>query len=73
MPFFTFGNTKIQFAEKKLTWRSYTTKEALPTTWTVKLIKKKEFAKAILDDNIETFVVHVNFLSLGSKMLIILA
>ena len=32
MPFLTFSNTNIQFAEKELTWSSYTTEEALPTT-----------------------------------------
>ena len=32
MHFLTFSNADIQFAEKKLTWRSYTVKKALPTT-----------------------------------------
>ena len=32
MPFLTFSNTNIQFPDKKLTWRSYTTAEVLPTT-----------------------------------------
>ena len=31
MLFLTFSNADIQFAEKELTWRSYTAKEALPT------------------------------------------
>ena len=30
--FLTFSNADIQFAEKEITWRFYTTKEALPTT-----------------------------------------
>ena len=49
--------------EKKLTWRSYTTAKALPTTKWVELINKKEFAKAALDGNSKTFVVHVASLS----------
>ena len=62
MPFFTFSNADIQFVEKELTWRSYTAVEALPTTKYVELIDKKEFAKAPLDEESETFVVHVAIL-----------
>ena len=70
MPFLTLSNANIQFAEKELTWRTYTTEDALPTTQRVELIDKKEFAKAAFDENIEAFVVHVSSLSLGSKMTI---
>ena len=59
MSFLTFSNVDIKFAEKELTWRSYTVAEALPTTRRVELINKKEFAKVALDENSETFVVHV--------------
>ena len=59
MPFLTLSNVDIQFVEKELTWRSYTTAEALSTTKRVELINKKEFAKAALDDKSETFVVYV--------------
>ena len=59
MFFLTFSNADIQFAGKELTWRSYTTAEALPITKRVKLIDKKKFAKAVLDGKFETFVVHV--------------
>ena len=65
MPFLTLSNADVQFVEKELTWRSYTTAEALPTTKRVELIDKKEFAKAALDENSETFVVHVASLDLG--------
>ena len=57
--FLTFSNADIQFVEKELTWRSYTTAEALTTTKQVEFINKKEFAKATLDEKSETFVVHV--------------
>lgn len=36
--------------------------EALPTTTWVKLIDKKEFAKAVVNKNLETFIVHVSAL-----------
>ena len=59
MPFFTLSNANIQFAEKELTWRSYTTAEALPTTKRVELINKNKFAEAALDEESDTFVIHV--------------
>ncbi len=37
----------------------YTSVEALPTTCWAKLIDKREFAKAALDKNCETFVIYV--------------
>ena len=49
MPFLIFSNADIQFVEKKLTWRSYTIIEALPTIKWIELINKKEFTKAALD------------------------
>ena len=66
MPFLAFSNADVEFTElEKLTWRSYTTVEALPITSQVELINKKEFAKAVLDKNSKTFVVHVA--ALGAK------
>ena len=73
MPFLIFSNVDIQFAEKKLIWRSYTAAEVLATTKRVELIDKKEFAKAALDEESKTFVVHVSALeaSLGSAKMTI--
>ena len=59
MPFFTFSIADIQFIEKELIRRSYTTAEAVPTTKRVELIDKKKFAKTALNKESETFVVHV--------------
>ena len=64
MPFLTLSNANIQFVEKKLTWRTYTTAKTLPTTRQIELIDKKQFAKAALDENFETFVVYVASLNL---------
>ena len=50
--------------EKELTWRSYTTTEALPTTKRIEIINKKELAKVVLDEKSETFVVYMAFLNL---------
>ena len=59
MPFLTFSNANIQFVKKKLTWRSYTTVEALLTTKRIEFINKKKFAKAALDEKSEIFVIYV--------------
>ena len=32
IPFLTLSNADVQFAEKKLTWKTYTTKKAILTT-----------------------------------------
>ena len=65
MLFLTLSNAEVQFVEKELTWRSYTTAEILPTTKRVELINEKEFVKAALDVKSETFVLHVASLNLA--------
>ncbi len=59
MLFLALSNADFQFGTEKLTCRFYTTTEALSTTSRVKLIDKREFVKAALDKNSETFVIHV--------------
>ena len=59
MLFLILNNADVSFSERKLTWKSYTVDEALPTTKRIELIDKKEFAKAALDTESETFVMHV--------------
>ena len=68
MLFLTFSNANIQFAVKEPTWKTYTTKKALPITRRVKIINWKKFAKAALDKNFEAFIVYVSFL--GSRITI---
>ncbi len=63
MLFLSLSNADIEFAELgKFTWRTYTAAEALPTTSRFKLIDKREFVRAALDKNSETFIVHVSAL-----------
>lgn len=62
MLFLSFSKADIQFDAEKLTWRSCTAAEALPTTRRVELIDKKKFAKAALNENFVTFVVHATAL-----------
>lgn len=62
MFFLSLSNTNMLLLEWKLIWNSYTTAEAILTTKQIKLIKKREFAKAALDANSKTFMVHVSAL-----------
>ena len=57
--FLALNNADIQFDTESFTWRSYSTAEALPTTKRIELIDKHKFVKVALDENSETFVVHV--------------
>ena len=43
MPFLTLSGADVDFASRKLRWRTYTTEEAFPTTRHVELVNKKEF------------------------------
>ena len=59
MLFLTLSDADVDFSGRELRWKTYTTKEALPTTGHVKLVGKKEFAATALDPESETFIVHV--------------
>lgn len=47
------------FGKKRLSWRSYTTNEALPTFKQVQLINLKELVISALDTGNKTFVIYV--------------
>ena len=59
MPFLKISNADISFGKKILTWRIYTTNEALPIIKQVQIVNSKEFVIMPLDVNSEMFVVHV--------------
>ena len=59
IPFLIFSIVDIQFTEKKPTWKFYTATDALPTTKRAEFINNKEFAKAVLDEKSETFVIYI--------------
>ena len=59
MPFLKINNADIAFGEGTLTWKFYTTKEALPITEQIQLVDPKKFVIAALDADSKTFVVHV--------------
>ena len=56
--FLALSNTDIQFDTESFTQRSYNTAEALSTSRRGELIDEYKFAKAALEENSETFVVH---------------
>ncbi len=66
MPFLTMSNADVDCQARNLRWRSYTTREVLPTIRQVELIGKKEFAAVALDLEHEAFVVYVAALSVDS-------
>ena len=68
MRFFNLSNVDIQFAEKKLIWRTYITEKVLLTTRQVKIINRKKHANAALEKNVKVFVVHVSSLKLGMNI-----
>lgn len=52
----------MDFAEKELIWKAYTTAKTLFTTKKIQIIDPKEFAKAVLDLEQMAFVVHITTL-----------
>lgn len=63
----TFSYVNMSFLEQKLIWKFYIVAKALLTIKQVKCINKKEFAKVTLNENNETFIVHMTFSSLRKK------
>ena len=61
MLFLKISNADVSFGKGTLTWKTYTTNKALPTTERVQIIDKKDFVIAALDADSKTFVVHVAF------------
>ena len=59
MPFLKISNADVGFGEETLTWKLYTTNEALPTTKRVQLVDPREFVIAALDADSEIFVVQM--------------
>lgn len=62
MLFLVLSNVNFEFYIEKLTQGSYIAIKALFITSQVEFIHKKEFAKTMLDENPETFVVYVGTL-----------
>ena len=63
MLFLILSYANVDFLGRKLWWRTYTTKKALPTIRCVELVGKKEFAATALDLEHETYVVYVGSVS----------
>ena len=68
MLFLILSDTNVDFLGWKLRWRTYITKETLPTIRRIELVGQKEFAAAVLDPEHETLVVQVA--SLNSTLLV---
>ena len=63
MLFLTLSGANVDFLGCELRWRTYTTKEALPTTRRIELVGEKEFAAVAFDSELKSYVVHVGSVS----------
>ena len=63
MSFLILSGTDIDFLDRELRWRTYTTEKVFSTTKCVELVGKKKFAAAALDPEYGTFVIYVTSLS----------
>ena len=63
MLFLTLSGANVDFLGRELRWRTYSTKEALPTTKRVELEVKKEFAATAIDPEHKTYIVYVGSVS----------
>ena len=59
MLFLTLSNADVDFLDRDLRWRTYTTEETFLNNRSVKLVGKKEFAAVLLNPEHETFVVYI--------------
>ena len=57
------SDADIDFSSRKLWWKIYITKKALPTTKCIKLVGKKEFAATALDPEHKIYVVYIGSVS----------
>ncbi len=63
IPFLIISNANVDFQAQDLQWRSYTTRDILPTTRQVERIGKKKFIVVALDPEQEAFLIYVAALS----------
>ena len=59
----------VDFSGRKLWWRTYTIKKALPTIHHIKLVGKKKFTAIALNPEYKIFVVYIT--SLSSTLLVV--
>ena len=68
MPFLTLSNVNKLLTERKLVWRTYRATKTLLTTQRVEIINKKIFAVMALNEEDETFMVHMAAFIVGSNV-----
>ena len=59
MLFLILIGTDIDFLDRELWWRTFTTKKALPTIRHTELVGKKSFTTVALDLEYKTYVAHL--------------
>lgn len=68
MLFLFFSNINLKFGIRKFTRSIYTIAKAMSTTRLVKLINQYKFAKAVLDENFNTFLVYIAILEVSKSV-----
>ena len=63
MLLYIFSNKYIYFVKNKSNKRFYITAKVLSTIKYRQIIDKTEFTKTGIDENIETFIIYIKFLS----------
>lgn len=59
MLFFTLSSADIQFAKKELVWKTYNTVKALLIIQRMKIINKKKFMAAVLNEEDKTCGIYI--------------
>ena len=63
MLFLILSSADMDFFGQELQWRTYIIEESLPTTRCIELVGKKKFTAAVLDLELETYIVYVESVS----------
>lgn len=62
MLFLIYNNEDIIVADRRFIWKAYILVKVLLTIKWIKIINKKDIAKAALDENMKVFIVYVAYL-----------
>lgn len=68
MPFFILNSANLRFTERELVWRANNTAKKLPTTRRLEVIGMIKFAAKALNEEDETFVMHMAATSIRATL-----
>lgn len=59
--FYIFSSLAINLNKSKISYKLYSNAEVFPNIKQIELIRKKEFAIAVLNMDNKTFIIHITF------------